>query len=318
MRPGLQRDVIPDVDLSLGNKLNTQVPNPFFVNGASVIPQSGCGLNNPTITLTQSLMPYPEYCSVYEQYPAIGMSNYNALQATYTHRWHSGLNLNVSYTFSKFLDDTQGSSGWAFPGNGVWNVLDPNNINLEKSVDVSDTPHSLRISYNYELPFGKGKQFGAQWSTVENAILGGWAWSGIMSATSGLPLSVNPIGYNAGPGMGQRPNFVPGVSLVPSNQSITNWVNRAAFSQPAAYTFGDVPRFISNLRGPRFFDWDMSILKRWNFTERRQLEFRFEMFNAFNHPNFYEPDPNLGDLTFGVITAAYQQRLAQIAGKFYF
>ena len=110
----LEWDQLPTADLALGNALNDSVPNPFFGH----ITSSGCGLNLPTVVRGQLLRPFPEYCSVTEAPPAVGSSNYNALQATYTHRWHSGLNLNVSYTYSKFLDDVQGSSGWAFPGTG--------------------------------------------------------------------------------------------------------------------------------------------------------------------------------------------------------
>lgn len=310
---GVQWNEFPAADLSLGDAaLSAQVPNPFY----GTITGSSCGLNNATVSESQLLEPYPEFCSVYEgNGPPIGRSWYDALQATYTHRWHSGLNMVVSYTFSKFLSDVEGSSGWAIPGNGT--PLNTYNIDAEKSVDSSDTPHSLVVNYNYQLPFGKGKQFGANMNGVENAILGGWQWSGILTAKSGLPLSINPI-TGLSYGFNQRPNVVPGVSPVPANQSINNWINRAAFSQPAPDTFGDAPRFMSNLRAPKYFDWDMNIQKRWNFTEHKQLEFRFEMFNAFNHPDFYEPDINLGDSTFGVINSAYQPRIVQIAGKFFF
>jgi hypothetical protein len=114
---------------------------------------------------------------------------------------------------------------------------------------------------------------------------------------------------------------VPGVNPIPSNQSINNWINPAAFSQPAAFTFGDAPRFFSNIHGPKYFDWDMAIQKYWNFTESKRLQFRFEMFNALNHPDFFQPDTNLGDVSsgnFGRITQAYQARTAQVAAKFYF
>ncbi|MGA2810111.1 MAG: TonB-dependent receptor [Candidatus Acidiferrum sp.] len=307
-------DEFPAADLSMGNALLAQVPNPFYGH----ITSSGCGLNNPTVVAGQLLLPFPEYCSVNEAQPAIGSSNYNALQATYTHRWHSGLDLNVSYTYSKFLDNVQGNSGWAFPGSGN-SIRNSYDLSAEKSVDVSDIPNSLVIFYNYELPFGKGKQFGGDWSGPVNAVLGGWQWSGILTAKSGLPLSINPATNNTGGfGFNQRPNIVAGVSPIPQNQSINDWVNAAAFAQPAPYTFGDAPRFLSNLRAPRYFDFDTSVQKRWNITEHKQFQLRFEMFNAFNHPDFFEPDTNLGDgPNFGRITAAYQARTVQFAGKFY-
>jgi outer membrane receptor protein involved in Fe transport len=310
----LEWDEMPAADLALGNQLFNQIANPFF----GAITSSGCGLDQPTVAMGQLLRRFPEYCSVTEAEPAAGGSHYNALEATYTHRWHSGLDLNVSYTYSKFMDNVQGNSGWAFPGTGS-SVRNSYNLAAEKSVDVTDTPNSLVVSYNYELPFGNGKQFGHGWNRPVNAVLGGWQWSGILTAKSGLPLSINPATNNTGGfGFNQRPDLVAGVSPVPQDQSITRWINPAAFAQPAAFTFGDAPRFLSNLRAPSYFNWDMGIQKWWNMTEAMRFQFRFEMFNALNHPDFFEPDTNLGDSNFGTITAAYPARTVQFGAKFYF
>jgi hypothetical protein len=313
----LEWNEFPASDLSMGNALNQQVPNPFF----GAIKSSGCGLDQPTVLKGQLLRPFPEYCSVTEAEPAAAGSTYNALQATYTHRWHSGLDLNVSYTYSKFMDDAQGSSGWAFPGSGS-SVRNSYDLALERSVDASDLTHSLVVNYNYALPFGKGQKFGSDWNRPMNAVLGGWQWSGILTAHTGLPISINPASNNvtgtSGYGFNQRPNIVPGVSPVPQNQSINNWINPAAFSQPDPFTFGDSARFLSNLRAPGYFNWDMGVQKNWKFTETKSFQFRFELYNAFNHPNFFVPDSNLGDANFGTITGAYPARSLQFAGKFYF
>jgi Carboxypeptidase regulatory-like domain/TonB dependent receptor len=309
----LEWDELPASDLSLGNRLLDQVANPFFGH----ITSSGCGLDQPTVPAGQLLRRFPEYCSVTEAPPAVGGSTYNALQATYTHRWHSGLDVNVSYTYSKFMDDVQGAAGWAFPGTGS-SVRNTYNLAAERSVDVTDTPHSLVVNYNYELPFGAGKPLGSGWSRPVNAILGGWQWNGILTAKSGLPLSISPATNNTGGfGFNQRPDLVAGVNPVPQNQSITHWIDPTAFAQPAAFTFGDAPRFLSNLRAPRFVNYDTGIEKWLSLGEARRLQFRVEMFNAFNHPNFFEPDTNLGDNNFGTITSAYPARSIQFGGKFY-
>jgi len=310
----LEWNELPVSALALGNQLIQQVPNPFF----GTIKSSGCGLSNPTVQKGQLLLPFPEYCSVTEAQPSVGSSTYNALQATFTHRWHSGLELNVSYTYSKFMDNVQGASGWAFPGSGS-SVRNSYNLAAERSVDASDLTHSLVISHNYELPFGKGKQFGADWNRPMNAVLGGWQWSGILTAHTGLPISINPAQNNTGGfGFNQRPNRVPGVSPIPQNQNINDWINPAAFAQPAPFTFGNSSRFLSDLRAPGFVNWDMGLQKWWNFTETMRFQFRFELFNAFNHPNFFVPDSNLGDANFGTINSAYPARSLQFAGKFYF
>ena len=303
----LEWNEFPTSDLALGNSINALVPNPFYGS----ITSSGCSLDQPTILAGQLLRPYPEFCSVTEAEPAQAGSTYNALQGTYTHRWHSGLQLSVSYTYSKFIDNAQGSSGWAFPGSGS-NVRNSYDLSAERSVDASDLTHSLVINYTYELPFGRGKHFGNDWSKPMNAALGGWQWSGILTTHSGLPISITPALNNvtgtSGYGFNQRPNIVAGVNPVPDNQSINNWINRDAFSQPDPFTFGDSARFLSNLRAPSYFNWDMGIQKYWNFTETKRLQFRVEMYNAFNHPNFFVPDSNLGDANFGTITGAYPAR----------
>jgi len=297
---GLQWDQLPVGDLQLGNALSQAVPNPFFAAGA--IPNSGCGLNAPTITKAQSLLPFPQYCSVFENQPSVGASAYNALQVTYKHRWHSGLDLNLSYTYSKFMDDVQGNSGWALPGSGTSN-LNSYNLASDYSVDATNVPHRFVGTYVYELPVGRGKHFGSDWSRPMDAVLGGWVWTGILTAESGLPISVQPATNNIGiGGFNQRPDVVPGVNPIPSNQNINSWLNYAAFAEPAPYTFGDAPRFFSNIHGPKYFDWDMGIQKYWNFAESKRLQFRFEMFNALNHPSFGQPDSNPGDSNFGQIT----------------
>jgi hypothetical protein len=311
---GLQWEQMSPGSLALGNTLFNQVPNPFFGH----ITSSSCGLNNSTVILEQTLVPFPEYCSVFEPEPAAGASSYDALEVTYTHRWHSGLDLNLSYTFSKFMDDVQGNSGWAIPGSGT-NNLNSYNLAADYSVDGTNLPHRFVATYDYALPFGAGKQFGSDWSRPVDAVLGGWQWSGILTAESGLPISIQPAVNNVGFGFNQRPNVVPGVSPIPASQSINDWINSAAFSQPAAFTFGDAPRFFSNIHGPKYFDWDMAVQKYWNFTESKRLQFRFEMFNALNHPDFFQPDTNLGDgANFGRITSAYQARTVQGAVKFYY
>jgi hypothetical protein len=313
----LEWNEFPVSDLAMGNQLNAQVPNPFF----GAIKSSGCGLDQKTIVQAQLLRPFPEYCSVTEAQPAAAGSTYNALEATYTHRWHAGLQLSASYTYSKFIDNAQGSSGWAFPGSGS-SVRNSYDLAAERSVDASDLTHSLVVNYTYELPVGQHKQFGADWNKPMNAIFGGWQWSGILTTHSGLPISITPASNNtvgtASYGFNQRPNIVPGVNPVPDHQSIQDWINPAAFSQPAPFTFGDSARFLSNLRAPNYFNWDMGIQKYWNFTETKRLQFRVEMFNALNHPNFFVPDSNLGDSNFGTITGAYPARSVQFAGKFYF
>ena len=101
------------------------------------------------------------------------------------------------------------------------------------------------------------------------------------------------------------------------NRGIHEWFNTAAFQQAAPYTFGDAPRYFSNLRAPGYDNWDLGIQKWFNITEQFRLQFRGEMFNAFNHANFYAPNQTLGSGGFGTITSAYPPRDVQFALKLY-
>ena len=220
------------------------------------------------------------------------------------------------------MDNVQGNSGWAFPGSGS-SVRNSYNLAAEHSVDVTDTPHSLVVNYNYELPFGANKVINSQgWNKAVNAVLGGWQWSGILTAKSGLPLSINPATNNTGGfGFNQRPDLVPGVSPVPQDQTIRQWINPAAFSQPAAFTFGDSPRLLSNLRAPKYFMWDMGIHKWWGVRRGAaiaEIPFRDVQRAEPSRKLLPEPDTNLGDgVNFGTITSAYPARSVQFGLKFY-
>ena len=176
------------------------------------------------------------------------------------------------------------------------------------------------VNYIYALPFGHGKKLGSSWNGPVNSVLGGWQFTGILSAKSGFPLSISPAQNNTDSfGGNQRPNLVGNPR--PANQNINNWIDPLAFAQPAPFTFGNSPRNLSNLRAPRYVDWDMGIQKWWDFSEDKRLQFRIEMFNALNHPNFFAPDTNLGDVSngsFDRIFQAYPARDVQAALKFYF
>ncbi len=307
---GLDINQLSTANHALGEALNEQVPNPFY----GIITRADCGLNGKMINRGQLLRPFPEFCNVNEVNATVGTSWYDALQASYTHRWKSGLNVLASYTYSKFLDNVNGASGWAFAGAST--IRDANNINAEKSVDGNDITHSLVVNYIYELPFGRGKQFGSHINRALDGVIGGWQISGITTFKSGFPLSITcPDNSNSYGGGGARCDIVG--DPVPQHQTISNWINPAAFKQAAKFSYGNSPRYLSNLRAPHMNNTDLAIQKYWNFTEGMKLQFRAEMFNAFNHPNFYAPGQNLTSDNFGKISNALQPRDIQLGAKFF-
>jgi len=307
---GTQANQLPPQDLAQGNALTAPVTNPFY----GYITASGCGLSNTTVPAYQLMLPYPEYCGVGNSQPPGSFSTYNAAEITFRHRWAQSLQIGVSYTISKFIDNDAGEGSWANAGNaGDRSAYD---LAAEKSLDGDDIPQSLVVNYVYQLPVGHGQHFASNMNGVANAILGGWQLSGIATAKEGFPLSIstsdNTLGtFNAG----QHPDIIGNPHL--SNPTISEWFNTAAFAQPAAFTFGDGPRYMPNLRAPHLRDWDFGIEKWWHPTEWFRIQFRAEMYDAFNNVNFFAPNQTFGSPGFGQITAAERPRDIQFALKMY-
>lgn len=326
MNANINRSQLDPKYLSMGaDALNTLVPNPFY--GAIAAGTSPCQLDQPKIVQAHLLSPYPQYCNVTENGPTYGFSNYNALQASYNHRFSKGLTALVSYTYSKFLDNVEGNNSWSYTGSG--GPANTYNLAAEKSVDGSDTPHSLVANYIYQLPIGRGRAVGNHMSRVADAVVGGWEVSQIVTFKQGIPLNVsgaNQPTFGGNP----RPDVIGDPHL--SHRTIHEWFNTAAFAYAPYGTFGTAPRFFSNLRGPGYQNWDTAIMKNWHFTESMRFQLRGEMYNTFNHPQFYAPqgggetytgcDPNaVGNnncsSTLGQITNTFPSRTVQFAGKFY-
>ena len=149
--------------LSMGNALLQPVPNPFFG-----IITSG-SLSGATIPTGQLLRPFPEYTSVNDVQAPSGMSNYNALTVSASRRFSNGLQFLLTFTWSKYLTNTEGYEGWTNgQAQAVRNWYD---TSLEKSLMIDDIPRAFVASYIYELPIGKGKTL-APSSKVVDAIVG--------------------------------------------------------------------------------------------------------------------------------------------------
>ncbi len=295
-----------------GNNFSTQVANPFY----GKITSSGCALASPTVPLGQLAQNYPEYCSVAESEAPQGDSYYNALLVDYNHRFHSGLNLLVSYTYSKFLDDTSGTADWAYVGNQS-GYRNPYDIKLDKSLDGSDIKHSLVANYIYQLPVGRGQKYASHINRGVDAVIGGWQLSGIVSAKSGFPLAIsgNTITpYYSNQHVNEVANpYLPG-------RNIHAWFNTAAFQNSAPFTFGNTTRYQADLRSPGYYNWDSALEKFWNLpNEKFRLQGRAEFYNLLNYANFYAPDTGIQDGSkYGTITQAFDARDVQFALKLLF
>jgi hypothetical protein len=295
----LERDQLSPQYFQLGNQLNSQVANPFY--GAITQGQ----LATPTITLGQSLLPYPQFLGVSSRNANYGDSSYNALLARAERRLSNGFSLAIAYTFSKEIDDVvpsvNGFPGESFAGGGLQNYYD---LHQERALASWDTPQTLVISYVYELPFGHGKPFLNRGGVVDK-VFGGWQINGNTTFQSGPPLQItggNASGSFAGT---QRPNWNgqnPTLSGSVTGR-LLQYFNTSDFSFNAPFTFGNAPRLMPDLRGPGTDDFDISLFKNIRILERYQLQFRAESFNAFNRVQFGNPNTSINSTAFGVISS---------------
>jgi hypothetical protein len=235
-----------------------------------------------------------------------GLSMYNGLQISVQHRFTNNLQFGIAYTFSRSTDN----------GSSLTDVV-PNAYNNHTYFGPSDfdRTHVLVMNYIYQLPRFAGA------NQVLKFVAGGWELSGITQYQSGLPFSVRTSQDIAGIGTGSGNQFWNLVGDSSANVSAftssATWFNPAAFTQPAAGTYGTQPR--NSLRGPGFFAWDMGLRKNFPVRDRITAQFRFEVFDILNHPNWGSPvtDPTSG--SFGLITGKTgDSRQLQLALKVIF
>ncbi|MDQ6698804.1 MAG: hypothetical protein M3Z36_01305, partial [Acidobacteriota bacterium] len=190
------------------------------------------------------------------------------------------------------------------------------------SISGHDIPHSFVSAVIYELPIGKGKRFGGSMPAIANAVIGGWQVSGIARFASGLPLqafaanNLSNYGYKL-----SRPNIANLHDLDVPNRNIDHWFNTAAFQQPAAYTIGNSPRWIPNLRFSPTHTADIALMKNFQYRERYRAQFRAEAFNFTNSPQFGRASTDLTSGSYGTVTGlapGVTPRNVQLGLKIYF
>jgi hypothetical protein len=231
-----------------------------------------------------------------------GLSSYHSLQATLEKRYSSGLSFLSAYTYSHSIDDVPLQQGGGADGPIP---QDPRYRFLDFGSSSFDVRHRFTQTLNYDLPFGRGRRFdlGNRWL---NTAFGEWQINTIITKQSGLPFTPVLANSVANTGSSSRPNVILGQSATLPNPTINLWFNTAfntpgaVWATPPQYTFGDAGRNI--LRGPGRFNMDFSLFKDFTVTERAHLQFRGELFNILNHPQFDLPAATIGQAGVGVIT----------------
>lgn len=306
---GRQFNQLPDTTLTLGNALLTLVPNPFF---GQITTGS---LGQPKVAQSQLLRPFPQFLGVGTNLSTWGASTYHALQITAERRLAHGVGFTASYTWSKLLDNTTGNfSGQPLSGTGF---QDNNNLAAEWAVSSLDVPHRLVVGYTWELPIGAGRSFlRTGWASK---LFGGWQMGGISTFQTGETLGVTDSKNTTfSSGGNQRPNW-DGTNPAISNPTIDEWFNTRAFSQPLSFTFGTAPRTFGSLHAESMKNFDWSMIKNTQVTDRATFQFRAEVFNLFNRPQFGPPNTNFGTPNFGTVNSQLNNaRIIQFALKLLF
>jgi hypothetical protein len=259
----------------------------------------------------QSRRPFPQFTDVTLVSQPFGNSNYHAMNIKVEKRYSKGLHFETNYTFAKGIDDVE-SRGEL--GGGAGNAgANAYNRRADRGLSGNSVKHRLISSVVYELPFGKGRSFDIS-NPVANGVLGGWTIGYIGEIRTGPPLGViEQTNQTNAFSPANRPNVVGNPTISGSRSradQISRWFDTAAFAAPAQFTFGNAGRITGY--APGAIAMDVSILKDFRFMERYTLQFRTEMLNFINNPNFSLPNLNRGNAAFGRITSLIDTNQARI------
>ncbi|MEO6804371.1 MAG: TonB-dependent receptor, partial [Granulicella sp.] len=238
-----------------------------------------------------------------------GQGSYNALQFVLKRRLNKGLDLSFNYSYAHGLDNAEAISNNG--GDGFGSV--PLQVaSVEYGNSNLDLRHRVSATFNYALPFGRGK------NGFKSVLIKGWQANGLVSWNTGTHFSVvntnNRTGTRPGTTSTDRPDQI--ANLHVSHPTITQWFNTSAFAGQTIGTIGSEHR--NQITGPGLQRVDLSLFKTFDLTERFKFEFRTEAFNVLNTAQFGFPTATLGNAAFGKIsstTNAYSPRVIQFAGK---
>jgi hypothetical protein len=294
--------------------LSASVANPFY----GILPNGGNLNSSKTVNLTQLLQTYPEFGSITEQNVPEGSSSFNALDIHVEHRTGYGLSIMGNYQWSKLLEAVS--------------FLNAFDAHQERRISQYDHPTHAVIGVSYQMPFGRGRQFGTRIPMLIDLPLGGWNIASSWFYQQGAPLSWG----NMLP-TGQALHYAPRAATEFNNPSTTcPAFNINAFANSVSTTSSSVcqngnggtqlannirtfPSQFANLRNDALNDWDASILKNFNLNQATYFQFRLEAFNVNNRPVFSGPNLSPTSGSFGQITGTQNSnRVVQLGARFVF
>jgi hypothetical protein len=270
-------------------------------------------------------VPIPSYGPITWVDP-VGNNNYNGLSARIEHRFGDGLYFLNSFTWGRALGDSEQALEY-YSGNYEANPQNIHNLGAEYGPSSFDVKLNNVTSIVYQLPFGRGRKYGASLNGWEDAVVGGWEVNNINTAHTGTPLDViyTPTAAYAVSSLSndyrgqplQRPNVFGSAASQTTLQMLNTYFAGYTFSLPPVNApFGNLGR--NAFRAPGFEQWDLAADKTFQIHEDIRLQFRSEFFNVLNHTNFGIPDTKTTDAAFGTIRTTYPARQIQFALKLLF
>jgi Carboxypeptidase regulatory-like domain len=311
---GLNKNQLDPQYLSLGNALTSTVANPFY----GIFPAGG-QLSGTTLSRNQLLRPYPQFTSVSVSADTPGASSsYNALLVNYSQHVRHDLTAVINYQWSKAIDNT---SETGFNSDAARNVY---NLSLERSISAHNVPQNFTATVIWQLPFGRGKQFGSQMNRLADAFLGNWQFSTITNFVSGQPLqfscpnTLSSFGFSV-----CRPNISNVPALALSQRKLTQWFNTSTsvVSAPAAFTIGNAPRYLNNVRTGKLERSDVTVRKNFVVTGEKTIGVQATAYNIANTPYYGAANTTLGSPTYGQVTgtaAGAFSRTVELGARFTF
>jgi Carboxypeptidase regulatory-like domain len=270
----------------------------------------------------QATRPYNPWYGSMGMNATEGNSKYNSLQVSLEKRVSnnassvlSRMSLMANYTYSKSIDTDppQANIAQVSGGGNTLPLTNPARLSFDTGLSVFDSTNRFVASYVWDLPGLKGS------NGFVRHTFGNWELSGIFSAQSGFPITVQAGQDISRSGLGgDRAQYLGGDQYASGACGVrcVTYLNQAAFELPVIGTFGNIGK--ATVRAPNSWNWDVSIMKNFPITERFALQIRGDFFNAFNHPNLLPPNNSISSASFGQIRGVSSPRIGQVSMKVVF
>ena len=328
---GIQQELVKDMLLEVSYVGNKGTKLPAF-RSLNPITYSFNPTTGAPVTGARTLAAYGLNGDI-QMLENLAISNYNSFQARLEKRFSAGLSGLVSYTFGKALTDAPDHLSTSGAGNGVdvGVFKEPQDAAHRRTGEYGlaefDIKQRFIASAVWQIPYGKGRKYGASASRGMDYVLGGWEFSPILTIQQGLGLTVIQSQLlNLGGDRQNRPNRLGNGNLSASQQSVDRWFDTSAFKilQTSPALDGFVPNQVFGnsgvgiMRGPNLHNLDFNLNKTFAITERQSLQFRAEIFNAFNRANFGVPGITIGAGFGQIVNTSTEARIVQFALKYKF